>query len=165
MSKLRSLLAVCVGLVLMCGGSQLTATETIFGGIPVYSVMSTVDTALTLSTIGANAFTPLNIPCPAAAGVNGCTIRVTVSAQFNLSSNSDALLQVSTAPFMTVSPSPVIHIAVNNANLGAPYTMQWVIKNVPAGSAPEVQVIGALSSGTALLNQRTQSIDVFYGLL
>jgi hypothetical protein len=43
--------------------------------------------------------------------------------------------------------------------------MQWVIKNVPAGSAPEVQVIGALSSGVAVLKQRTLSIDVFYGLL
>ncbi len=163
MSKLRRLLAVCIGLILVCGGSQLTATETIFAGVPVYSVMSTVDTDLSLPTIGANAFTPLNIPCPSTAGANGCTFRVTVSAVIS-STSPDAFLQVTTAPFMTVSPSPVIHISVNAA-VQAPYTMQWVIKNVPAGSAPEVQVIGALSSGVAVLKQRTQSIDVFFGLL
>lgn len=163
MSKLRRLLAVCLGLVLVCGGSPMSATETIFAGVPVYSVMSTVDTDLTLPVGGANAFTPLNIPCPAAAGAKGCTFRVTVSAEFN-GASPDAFLQVTTAPFMTVSPSPAIAFAMGGA-VQEPVTMQWLIKNVPAGSSPEVQVIGALAGGVAILRQRTQSIDVFYGLL
>jgi hypothetical protein len=162
MSNFRRLLTVCVGLVLVCGGRQLTATETIFAGIPVYSVMSTVDTDLSLPIIGANAFTPLNIPCPASAGTKGCTFRVIVSAV--VESGGDPILQVSTAPFITVSPTPVIHIAVSG-NGPTAHTMQWVIKNVPAGSAPEVQVIGAMANGTGIMKQRTLSIDVFNGLV
>jgi hypothetical protein len=163
MTRLRRLLAVCIGLVLVGAGSPLTATETIFAGIPIYSVMSTVDTDLSLPTIGANAFTPLNIPCPASAGTNGCTFRVTVSAVVT-SPGGDPILQVSTAPFITVSPTPVIHIDLAGS-FPAPFTMQWVIKNVPAGSAPEVQVIGAVTSGAGIMKQRTLSIDVFNGLV
>jgi hypothetical protein len=165
MGNLRRLLVVCFGLVVVGGGHQLTATETLFAGTPVYSVMETVDTQLPLVRAGDNAFTPRNIPCPAAAGPNGCTFRVTVSTVVG-SSSSNAFLQVTTAPFMTISPSPVIPIQVV-AHTEAPFTMQWVIKNVPAGSSPEVQVIGGLLSsvGSASFVQRTLSIDVFYGLV
>src|SRR6476660_7510713 len=79
MSNFRRLLMACIAVIVMGGGHQLTATETLFAGIHVYSVMSTVDTPLALVIGGANAFTPRNIPCPVAAGPKGCTFRVTVS--------------------------------------------------------------------------------------
>jgi hypothetical protein len=166
MSKLHRLLLACIGLGVVCGGPQLNATETIFAGTPVYSVMSTVNTELTLPTSGANAFMPRQIPCPAAAGANGCTFRVTVTSEIDSTAPLEAYLQVTTAPFMTVSPAPVVHI-FRSLNPAAPFSMQWAIKNVPAGSSPEVQVIGlshATSSAT-FLEKRTLSIDVFYGFL
>ncbi len=163
MTNVRRFVTVCLGLIFAFGVRQLTATETIFAGVPVYTVMSTVDTDLSLPVIGANAFTPLNIACPTAAGAKGCTFRITVSAV--VSSNSpNAFLQVTTAPFMTMSPAPVIPIDVTTSVV-APFTMQWVVKNVPAGTSPEVQVIGALATGSTVLKQRTLSIDVMYGLV
>jgi hypothetical protein len=163
MNKLHRLLLVCIGLTVVCGGNQLNATETIFAGVPVYSFMDTVDTDLSVPVSGANAFTPRNILCPAAAGANGCTFRVTVSVVIQ-SVSPDAILQTTTAPFMTVSPAPVVHIA-GTTPLFAPITMQWVIRNVPAGTSPEVQVTGGTASGVTILKQRTESIDVFYGFI
>jgi len=92
MKNVRRLLLGCIGLVVVCGGNRLSATETIFAGVPVYSIMSTVDTELSLPTDGsaANAFTPLKIPCPAAAGTNGCTFRVTVTSEID---STESLLQ------------------------------------------------------------------------
>jgi hypothetical protein len=132
-----------------------------------YSVMKTENGFLGLTTAAANAFAPISLPCPASAGANGCTIRVVVSSQFwDVTTNQAVQANVLISGPGTLGPANLVNIASNeSANWASTHTMQWVKKNVPAGTTVTISVQFNVTSLTGSAGCRTMSIDVFNGLL
>ena len=129
--------------------------------------MRTQDNALALSPVAVNAFTPTVVPCPASAGPRGCTFRVTVSSQFwNIGAADVGRINVTISGAGTLGPAGLVNVAaVTDPVWAGTHTMQWVKKNIPAGSAPTVTAAASVSGGAGSAGYRTISIDVFNGLL
>ena len=185
MKRLSRVVALCVTLllsgVLGFGPAPLSArnptgqpdggpgilAETVFAAVPVYSVMKTETTALGLGAVlPKNAFAPIALPCPASAGANGCTFRVSVVSQFSdLPPNAANMNLIITGPG-TLGPAALINVAaVTDTFWAQTHSMQWVKRNIPAGSSPTVTVQFGMTFGTGTAAYRTLSIDVFTGLL
>jgi hypothetical protein len=146
------------------GASAVSAT--IFAGVPLYTVMDTEAATLSLDTTEVNAFPPIALPCPASAGTAGCTIRVTVSSELEMIMDS-AQMRVTisgTGPFGPVGPVLVAGDATGGIYHYV-HSMQWVKKNIPAGSSPTITVLFSVTGLGGVAYARTMSIDVFTGLL
>jgi hypothetical protein len=66
----------------------------------------------------------------------------------------------------TLGPSALVNVASDtSATWAEVHTMQWVKKNVPAGSSFTITVQFSVSAGTGSAGFRTMSIDVFNGFL
>lgn len=158
------LLSGVVGLA----STHLSATETIFAGVPLYNVMKTEDSTLLLSSTEVNAFAPIALPCPASVGANGCTFRVTVSSGFNVL-QAAALIRVAISGAGALGPTGLLAASEDTGGGFEVHTMQWVKKDIPAGSSPTITVtlsdVLNAPGGVAVAWNRTVSIDVFTGLL
>lgn len=163
---LRALLIVGSALLL---SSAPRAAETVFAGLPVYSVQKTEDTAISFgATNPTNAFTPTSVPCPASAGAAGCTFRVSVVSQFRdlEADNAAALKVVISGPGTAVAPNAIVQVAsAADALWYSTHSFQWMKRNIPAGTTATVTVQLGMTFGTGNAGARTLSIDVFNGLL
>jgi len=151
------------------GGNALPAVtdDMLFGGTPLYSLMKSGPGtfALNLSTAFVNAFTPIAVPCPATAGRSGCTVRVTVSAQFWNVTTAAAMMKMDISGPGTLGPASEVNVASRTDPFwGQVNTMQWVKRNIPAGSSPTVTVQVRVHAGTGFLGYEMMSVDVFKGL-
>lgn len=144
-----------------------TQVETIFAGVPSYNVMKTEDSALGLSTTLVNAFAPITLPCPSTAGANGCTFRVVVSSQFwDIPATATGQMQLTISGAGALGPAGLVNVASDTSpSLAETHTMQWVKRNVPAGTSVTVTMQFKVNTGTAFGGYRTMSIDVFNGLI
>ena len=163
-----------VGALLIIGSALLLssaprAAETVFAGVPMYSIQKTEDTATDFgSTIATNAFTPTAVPCPATAGGAGCTFRVSVVSQFRHleTDNAAALKVIISGPGSAVLPAGIIEVASATHPLWhSTHSFQWIKRNIPAGTTATVSVQLGMTAGTGIAGARTLSIDVFNGLL
>jgi len=163
-----------MGVLLITGSALLLsstprAAETVFAGVPIYSIQKTEDTGTDFSaTVPASAFTATAVPCPASAGAAGCTFRVSVVSQFrNLEADNAAALKVIiNGPGTPVMPSAIIQVAsASDPLFYSTHSFQWVKRNIPAGTIQTVTVQLGMTSGTGSAGARTLSIDVFSGLL
>jgi len=165
-TRLGALLIIGSALLL---SSALRAAETVFAGVPIYSIEKTEDTATDFgATIPTNAFTPTAVPCPATAGAAGCTFRVSVVSQFRdlTADNAAALKVIINGPGTAVMPSAIIQVAAVAHSLWySTHSFQWVKRNIPAGTTQTVTVQLGMTSGNGSAGARTLSIDVFNGLL
>jgi hypothetical protein len=163
---LRGLLIIGSALVL---SSAPHAAETVFAGVPVYSIQKTEDTAISFgATIPTNAFTSTAVPCPASAGAAGCTLRVSVVSQFRdlEADNAAAVKVIISGPGTAVAPSAIVLVASTaHALWYSTHSFQWMKRNIPAGTTAIVTVELGMTSGIGNAGARTLSIDVFNGLL
>src|SRR5262245_24007974 len=143
-----------------------TQAETLYAGVAAYSVMKTENGFLGLTTAPVNAFAPINLPCPASAGANGCTIRVVISSQvWDVTANQAVQANVVISGPGTFGPANLVNIASNqSATWASTHTMQWVKRNVPAGTTVTVSAQFNVTSLTGSAGFRTMSIDVCNGL-
>ena len=145
------------------------AAETVFGGVPMYSIQKAEDTPISFgATVPTNAFTSTAVPCPASAGPAGCTFRVSVVSQFRdlESDNAAALKVIISGPGTAVAPSAIVEVAsAANALLYSTHSFQWMKRNIPAGTTATVTVQLGMTAGTGNAGARTLSIDVFNGFL
>jgi hypothetical protein len=145
------------------------AAETVFAGLPVYSIQKTEDTAVSFgATIPTNAFTSTAVLCPASAGPAGCTFRVSVVSQFRdlEPDNAAAVKVIISGPGTAVAPSAIVLVAsTEHALWYSTHSFQWMKRNIPAGTTATVTVQLGMTSGTGNAGARTLSIDVFNGLL
>lgn len=145
------------------------AAETVFAGVPRYSIQKTEDTPVGFgATIPTNAFTPTSVPCPASAGAAGCTLRVSVVSQFRdlEADNAAALKVIISGQGTAVTPSAIVQVAsAAHALWYSTHSFQWMKRNIPAGTTPTVTVQLGMTFGTGNAGARTLSIDVFDGLL
>lgn len=142
--------------------------DQLYAGILSYTAMRTVNTNLALSTTAADAFTATALPCPASAGAAGCTVRVTVTSQFlNIAATEHAQMIINFTGPGTLGPANLIAVAAAGSVVSpvATHSMQWVKKNVPAGSTPTITIQFQTTAGAANAGFRTLSIEVFNGLL
>jgi hypothetical protein len=142
--------------------------ETLYaGGTLNYTVMKTENASLDLTPVLANAFAPIALPCPATAGANGCTFRVTVTSQFwNIPAGNLGRMSLTIGGPGTLGPAPLVNVASDTTVFGAQtHSMQWVKKNIPAGSAQTVTVQFNVNAGTGNAGYRTLSIEIYNGLL
>jgi hypothetical protein len=131
----------------------------------LYNVWKTENDALGLVPAAGNAFAPITLPCPSSAGLNGCTIKVDVSSQFWANTGgSVAQMSLTITGAGTLGPSSLVNVSTNAGSLAETHTMQWVKRNIPAGSSPTITMQFDVSSGAGLAGFRTMSIDVFTGL-
>ncbi len=174
MTRSRRLSVLCVVVMSLAVGlgSAAALAETLFAGVPVYSVMKTETASLTLSPTPVNAFAPVAIPCPASAGAPGCTFRVTVSAQFaEISTLNIVRMNLIISGPGTIGPSingtDGLQNVASNSSPSWPqaYTTQWVKKNIPAGSTPTITLQFLTDAGGGFGGFRTMSIDILNGLL
>lgn len=143
-----------------------TQAETLFGGAPVYNVMKTEVDALAMGSTAVNAFTPIMLPCPASAGANGCTIRVEVTSQFqDIPATAVGQMILSISGAGTLGPAPTANVVSGVGSLAETRSMQWVKKNVPAGTTVTITTQFKTIMGTGSAGFRTMSIDIFNGLL
>ena len=182
MKSLRLTLVVTIALILSCivgwGTTHLVAqnpsgesegastlTEAVFAGVPSYSVMKTENNTLPLTSSPVNAFAPIaGLPCPASAGANGCTIRVTVTSQFRDLTDVGQMNLTITGPG-TLGPANFVNVSTNSLASSNTHSMQWVKRNVPAGSTVTITVQFSIGLGTGNAGLRTMSIDLFNGLI
>lgn len=145
------------------------AAETVFAGLPVYSIQKTEDTPISFgATVPTNAFTPTVVLCPASAGAAGCTFRVSVVSQFRdlEADNAAALKVIISGPGTAVAPSAIVQVAsAAHAVWYSTHSFQWMKRNIPAGTTATVTVQLGMTFGTGNAGVRTLSIDVFNGLL
>ena len=145
------------------------AAETLFAGVPVYSIQKTEDTAVSFgATTPTHAFTATAVPCPASVGAAGCTLRVSVVSQFRdlAADNAAAIKVIITGPGTAVTPSAIIQVAFASHPLWySAHSFQWMKRNIPAGTTPTVTVQLGMTAGTGNAGVRTLSIDVFNGVL
>jgi hypothetical protein len=145
-----------------------TQAETLYAGVAAYSVMKTENGGLNLSTTPANAFAPVaGLPCPASAGAAGCTIRVVVSSQFwGITDASAAQVNLTITGAGTLGPANLVNVASDTSPAWAEtHTMQWIKKNVPAGTTVTISLQFNVTGGAGSAGYRTMSIDVFNGLI
>ena len=144
-----------------------TQAETLYAGVAAYSVMKTENGFLGLGAAAVNAFAPISLPCPASAGANGCTIRVVLSSQFwDIPATATAQVNLTITGAGTLGPANLVNVASNtSAGLAETNTMQWIKKNVPAGTTVNISLTFNVIAGTGSAGYRTVSIDVFNGLL
>jgi hypothetical protein len=165
-TRLATLLIVGAALLL---SSAPRAAETVFVGVPLYSIEKTEDTPVDFgATIPTNAFTPTSVPCPVSAGAAGCTFRVSVVSQFRdlEADNAAALKVIINGPGTAVMPSAIVQVAsASHPLLYSTHSFQWMKRNIPAGTTQTVAVELGMTSGTGSAGARTLSIDVFNGLL
>ena len=156
------------GSVLLMSGTP-RAAETVFAGVPIYSIQKTEDAGADFSaTVPANAFTSTAVLCPASAGAAGCTFRVSVVSQFRAlePDNAAALKVIINGPGTPVMPSAIIQVAsASDPLFYSTHSFQWIKRNIPAGTIQTVTVQLGMTSGTGSAGARTMSIDVFSGLL
>ena len=162
----RALLIIGSALLL---SSAPHAAETVFAGVPVYSIQKTEDTTISFgATTATNAFTSTAVPCPASAGAAGCTFRVSVVSQFRdlEQDNAAAMKVIISGPGTAVAPSAIVQVAsVAHALWYSTHSFQWLKRNIPAGTTATVTVQLGMTAGTGNAGARTLSIDVFNGLL
>ena len=141
--------------------------ETLFAGVPTYSVMKTVNESLSVGFTPVDAFAPVaGLPCPATAGPNGCTIRVTVSSQLAVPVTANGRMELAIKGPGTLAPAALVAVVSQSTTAStSAYSMQWVKKNVPAGSTVTVTMKFNVTAGTGSAGFRTMSIDILNGLL
>ena len=134
-----------------------TQAETLYAGVAAYSVMKTENGFLGLGLAAVNAFAPITLPCPASAGANGCTIRVVLSSQFwDIPATATAQVNLTITGAGTLGPANLVNVASNtSATLAETHTMQWIKRNVPAGTAVTVSATINMTSGTGSAGYRT----------